>query len=98
MRNRSLSPSSLSRFFDVPFRSRSLFSSCHVSLKNDPELEVNCLLSSRRLDVKSGPSCKKNRPMRETHSSAQFPPVGQLDPAPRRTQMFRPLSLERSRE
>ena len=52
---------------------------------------VSHSLSCRRLDVKSGLSCTKSHRMQGTHSSARFPPVGQLDPAEHRSQMFRPL-------
>jgi hypothetical protein len=44
MRNRFFSPCSLGRLFDVPLRSCSLFSSCHISRNKSVEQEHPYLL------------------------------------------------------
>src|SRR3954466_10831968 len=65
---------------------------CHASLV------VSRSLWYRHLDVGPGLSCTTNRHTLETRNSARFPPVGQLDRAERRSQMFQPLWRGRSKE
>src|SRR3954469_14082326 len=64
----------------------------------DASLVVSRSLWCRHLDVGPDLSCTTNRHTLETRNSARFPPVGQLDRAERRSQMFQPLWRGSSKE